>query len=207
MICSTICSTISSPAAKTAAKTTAKTTAKTNRGTVVKMKARSRTGWSFVELLCVISVLAVIGGPVVTFLSTANQFQRMTRQQLRFQSNLRRLAEQFCADVRLCQSATNEDSGVLLSFGHGRTITYLATDVGIERIERKKVPFDEATNVDAPAGQTVARDRYWLPWESDTTWQLDPRIASISVTPPKAIGKRVVIDAHLSGDLPPWRTP
>ena len=154
-----------------------------------------RGGWTLVELLCVISVLASMMGVVAMFLGSTYKFNRDTQIQLQLHATVNRLARQFRDDARKSISMAAEGHRVMLTLPHDRLVSYHAEDGNVVRTELE-------------LGRQLTRDGHWLPRPWQSSWSRDDQVATMTLTrglatalPSIRPGRSIVIQARLGGDL------
>ncbi len=122
-------------------------------------RAKSRKGWTLVELLVVISLSVMMMGVVTAFLRIIFQSSAGARRDANLQTSVARLSDAFRADVHSAEQATIQDGSLQLKTRSGAIIQYRKTDRGVRRDE---------THVD---GQS-RRDGFWLPAAWEVRWDV-----------------------------------
>ena len=149
---------------------------------------RKRSGWTFVELICVIAVLATIMGAVATFLGATHRFNAQTQSQLQFHTTVHRLATQFRRDIRDSVLVTVADQAITMDQMNAGSVVYQQTADGVLRIARDA----------QPAG---ARNGFWLPVDWQASWNHDERFVTLTLIPaPNTAASRIQIKAVLGGN-------
>ena len=159
---------------------------------------KRRSGWTLVEMICVVSVLVAIMGVVAGFLTATHRFHSATQAQLQFQATVNRLASQFRNDVRDSASAAVEGQALTLAQLGERTVVYRRTDDGIIRDS-------------SDSKRTNTRDGFWLSADWQTAWTRDESfvILTLSAAPhtTRTMLRPIVIKAALGGNLIPTGSP
>ena len=136
--------------------------------------AKSRNGWTLVELLIVISLSMMMMGIVSTFLRMIFESSAGARRDVNLQTSVARLSDAFRADVHSAVQATMQDGALQLTTSSGAIIHYQQTDRGVKR---------EVTHVD---GQS-RRDGFWLPAAWQVGWDVPtssgPPLIGIAIEP------------------------
>lgn len=127
------------------------------RHLVGSQRVKSRSGWTLVELLVVISLSMMMMGVVTAFLRIIFQSSASARRDANLQTSVARLSDTFRADVHGAEQATVQDGALQLTTRGGAIIQYRKTDHGVIRDE---------TSVD---GQS-RRDGFWLPAAWEVRW-------------------------------------
>jgi hypothetical protein len=145
-------------------------------------QGRSARGYSLIEMLLVMTGLALLFGVSVGTIHMLLRLDRGNRARLGETATVSRLARQFRHDVHAATSAQRDGKGLVFRLLDGRNVEYVTEGGRLMRVE-------------ARAAETVGREVFRMPSRGSTTWDVREdggRSWAIMVLEPAAHAKDIV---------------